>query len=163
MLIISLMESMTLDVEPSQSKPKKLTVLNSRQSKFLASYQLTGNATESAINAGYPATSARVEGYRLLRNPKIVAELSTWKDNKLKTQLSKEDYIDKAMQTFEKLDITEPNSPRFYDIAGKALGYIGNNSTPSVTNNTQINIKGDIIAMNPGAKWDTLRGLLESE
>lgn len=146
-------------VEPVATRP---IVLNSRQSKFLASYQLTGNATESAINAGYPATSARVEGYRLLRNAKIVAELNRWKASKMSLQITKEDFIGKAMDRFERLEITEPNSPRFLDIAGRALGHLGS-STPSVTNNTQINIKGDILSLAAPVKWESLRSMLENE
>ena len=138
-------------------------ILKSRHSKFIASYQLTGNATESAINAGYSAKNARIEGYRLLKNPRIVAELEQWRANKEKQSLSKESFIDKAMERFERLDDTEPNSPRFLDIAGKALGYIGSTGTNTVTNNTQVNITTNELSIMPNAdKWTALRGMLET-
>ena len=148
-------------LENPQSNPRPI-VLNSKQSKFLASYQLTGNATESAINAGYVAKTAHIEGYRLLRNPKIIAELEQWKAKKLQTQLSKTDFVDIAMESFRKVEVTEPNSPRFLDIAGKALGHIGANQ-PSVTNNTQINIKADVVNLPTNDKWTALRSMLENQ
>ena len=145
-----------MDIQPdSITKP---IVLNSRQSKFLASYQLTGNATESAINAGYSAKTAHIEGYRLLKHPKILAELNAWKDKKLTMQLSKTDFVDLAISDYKQLEVTEPNKPRFLDIAGKALGYIGNESkNQSITNNTQININIDA---NQNELWDIARKLL---
>ena len=149
-------------MEESTPLATRPIILNSRQSKFLASYQLTGNATESAINAGYSAKSAAIEGYRLLRNPKIIAELEQWKAKKLQTQLSKTDFIDIAMESFRKVEVTEPNSPRFLDIAAKVSGHIGNNGQ-SITNNTQINIRGDVNLMPLNNKWDALRSLMENE
>lgn len=163
MLIISLMESMTLDIEPSSEPAEKQFIgLTPKQEKFVEAYIRLNDATKACIVAGYSPKSANVEANRMLKRANVINALADWR--KLKREaLTKDSFIDKAMDSFEKLEITEPNKPRFLDIAGKALGYIGNNSTPNVTNNTQINIKGDIIAMNPGAKWDTLRGLLESE
>ena len=151
-----------IDVEVIPESPTK-SFLNSKQSKFVASYQLTGNATEAAINAGYSAKSAHIEGHRLLKHPKILAELRQWKAKKA-TMLSKDSFIDKAMERFERLDDTEPNSPRFLDIAGKALGYIGNNSDsrPNITNNIQLN-KIEVNALPTGKKWDALRSMLEQE
>lgn len=151
------------DVIDAQSVTMKPIVLNSRQSKFLASYQLTGNATESAINAGYSAKTAHIEGYRLLKHPKILAELNAWKDKKRTEQLSREDFIDLAVNDYKALDKEQPNKPRFLDIAGKALGYLGaNGSQHSVVNNTQINI-GEIKLIPKDQKWKLLRDALESE
>jgi hypothetical protein len=116
------------------------TILTSRQSKFLASYQLTGNPTESAINAGYSVKCAPQAGSKLMRNPKIIAELDKWKAKKA-SEITKEDFIDKAMGFCDELETVEPNKPRFMDIAGKALGYIGaSERANSTTNNVQINI-----------------------
>ena len=135
-------------------------ILKPRQAKFVASYQLTGNATESAINAGYPAKNARIEGYRLLRNPKIVAELTKWKASRPET-LSKDDYIGKAMERFERLPDEEPNAPRYLDIAGKALGYIGN------TNDSRPSQSLTIINVDASGKsqleiWELTRKLLDA-
>jgi phage terminase small subunit len=45
--------------------------LNLQQSKFLAEYLKSGNATEAAIKAGYAPDSAAVTGARLLRKANI--------------------------------------------------------------------------------------------
>jgi len=135
------------------------TILTSRQSKFLASYQLTGNPTESAINAGYSVKTAPQAGSKLIRNPKIVAELDKWKAKK-SLEVTKEDFVSKAMNDYESLDLVEPNKPRFLDIAGKALGYLGaSEKGNSTTNNVQINIAltGN---ESQGELWELTRKLI---
>ena len=113
--------------------------LTSKQSKFIASYQITGNGTQAAINAGYSEKSAPTLACQLLANPKVKAQLEAWKAKKT-SECTKDDFVDLALSDYKNLEITEPNKPRFLDIAGKALGYIGPQNIPSVTNNTQINI-----------------------
>lgn len=49
----------------------KLDDLNPRQRKFVVEYVLSGNATQAAIAAGYSAKTAEVQGYALIRNPKV--------------------------------------------------------------------------------------------
>ena len=51
--------------------------LNERQKRFVDYYIQTGNATESAIKAGYSAKTAGVNGCNLLKNPKIRNALHT--------------------------------------------------------------------------------------
>ncbi len=48
--------------------------LTLRQEKFITNYLQTGNATQSALNAGYSRTSAHLTGSSLLKNP-IVREI----------------------------------------------------------------------------------------
>lgn len=110
-----------------------------KQRLFAESYIANNNASLAAENAGVPHKSAASMGWQWLKNPKVLAYIDSCR-TKLRGEITKEKYIDKALESFEALDITEPNSPRFYDIAGKALGYIGPQNIPSVTNNTQINI-----------------------
>jgi phage terminase small subunit len=45
--------------------------MNTRQTKFIQQYLLTGNATQAAISAGYARSGAAVHGVRLLKNDKI--------------------------------------------------------------------------------------------
>lgn len=113
--------------------------LSVKQQKFIASYQLTMDATESAKNAGYSANSAHVEGNRLLKNPKIKAELEQW-NAKNKLSLDKESFVDKAMVCFEKLAVTESNKPRFLELAGKACAIIGNDKDSNKITNQTLNI-----------------------
>lgn len=115
-------------------------MLTSKQTKFIESYLANGSAKESAINAGYPEKSAACIGWQLLKNQKVLADLDS-KRTQLRLKVTKESYVDKALETFEKLDIREPNSPRFYEIAGKSLGYIGNTQPIGASNdNRQVNI-----------------------
>lgn len=45
--------------------------VNERQRKFVERFMATGNATKSAIAAGYSEKTARVQGSQLLTNPAI--------------------------------------------------------------------------------------------
>ncbi len=51
-------------------------MLTVRQAAFVAAYTATGNATQSAITAGYAESSAAVTGSQLLRHPKVAAALA---------------------------------------------------------------------------------------
>jgi len=147
--------------EDIKSRPHKIPGLTVKQSIFVESYVVTSNAKEAAICAGVPEKSAASYGWQLLKNHKILTALDAYRA-KLRNVVTKESYIDKALDTFERLEITEPNSPRFYDIAGRALGYIGNTNTPTTVNNVQINVN-EVKIMSPGEKWNALRSLLENE
>lgn len=50
--------------------------LNERQRKFAELYAASGNATQSAIGAGYSANGADVAGVRLLGNMRVQAHLT---------------------------------------------------------------------------------------
>lgn len=144
----------------SEIPDSNLRRLTHKQEKFVQAYIKLNDPVKACIAAGFAVKSASVEANRLLKRANIIDALAHWRKSK-REQLSKDDYVDKAMVSFEKLDITEPNSPRFLDIAGKALGYIGANNQPSVTNNTQINIKADVVNLGTDDKWAHLRNLLE--
>lgn len=49
--------------------------LNIRQEKFVSAYLKSGNATQSAIEAGYSERSAGQNGERMLRNVEIAAAI----------------------------------------------------------------------------------------
>lgn len=74
-----------------------MSKLNLRQQKFADEYIITGNATQSAINAGYSERTARSQGQRLLTNVDIKAYMA----NKTK-QLQ----VDKHLTMEEALAIT---------------------------------------------------------
>ena len=58
---------------PKIGRPKKLSnKVSLKQERFIEEYIHTGNATQSAIVAGYSANSASVQGSRLLQH-KVVA------------------------------------------------------------------------------------------
>jgi hypothetical protein len=137
--------------------------LTSKQAKFVASYQIEPNSTRAAINAGYPEKTAASMGCQLLKNPKVKAELDAWKTKKA-GEITKSDFIDIAMERFRSLEVTEPNSPRFLDLAGKALGHIGANGdgkqATTINNLTQINFNG---SESTGELWEMTRKLLGND
>lgn len=119
--------------------------LTSKQAKFVASYQLTLNPTEAAKNAGYSAKNAAPQGCRLMKDPEILAELDQWKQKKAK-DISKDDYIDETWGVYNgsKGFVEEPSRIRALELAGKALGHIGNTEQrPNQTLNIQINATGN--------------------
>lgn len=141
--------------------------INEREALFIAYYQAPGetyqNATQSAIKAGYSAKSAVQIGSQLLHKPKIKTAI----DNliaKKREEITKESYVDMALKDYRALDTNEPNKPRFLDIAGKALGYIGNNQDQKLGGNTlnltQINITG---AETQEQLWEITRKLLGND
>lgn len=136
--------------------------LTSKQERFIASYKLTGNATESAINAGYSAKNAAPQGCRLMKDPEILAEIETWRASKAKT-LTKEDFVDKALRDYEETPLIEANRPRFLELAGKGAGILGNQSSQNaqtINNLTQINISG---GESQPQLWDLTRKLLGND
>jgi phage terminase small subunit len=66
MEIVNDQDTTALPAPTTPAKPK-LPALRLRHRKFLAEYLRTGNATESAIRAGYSPRTAAVQGSRLLR------------------------------------------------------------------------------------------------
>jgi hypothetical protein len=153
-------ETVLTEVAPP-AEPINEFNLTARQMLFVESYKITGDATKSAISAGYALKSAHVEGHRLLKNAKVLAELKRWRIRK-SSEITKNDFIDLALEDYRTLDKCEPNAPRFLDIAGKALGYTASNGgVAQVTNNTLIINQADAELLAPGAKWEKIRALLE--
>lgn len=136
--------------------------LTSKQAKFVEAYKKLGNGPQSAISAGYSAKTSQIEAIRLLKNPKILLELDNWRKSKA-AEITKADFVDIAMDSFKQLEITEPNSPRFLDLAGKALGHIGSGNETrqqTINNLTQINING---GESQSELWELTRKLLGNE
>jgi hypothetical protein len=113
--------------------------INEMEAKFIAFYLADPkrNATQCAISAGYSKHSAPQIGNQLLRKPKIKNAIELHIASK-REAVTKDDYIDMALKDYQSLELTEANKPRFLDIAGKALGYIGNNQDSKVTNQTLV-------------------------
>ncbi len=133
--------------------------LSIKQTKFVECYLASNNARQSAINAGYPEKNSASMGWQLLKSPKILEKLNQSR-TQIRSSITKESYIDKALETFEKLDITEPNSPRFYDLAGKALGYINNNQDQRPNQSLTINVSSDQLSSGQSNVWENTRKLL---
>jgi len=87
--------------------------LNQRQRMFTINYFKTGNATQSAINAGYAPTRAEVTGSELVRNSKVseyLAELNTQMQTSVVTK--KEQKLQKLEQIYEHEPLPETISAR---------------------------------------------------
>ena len=54
-----------------------MSILTSRQQKFVKNYVRLGNASQAAREAGYAAAGARVTACRLLANPNLQAAISS--------------------------------------------------------------------------------------
>lgn len=140
---------------------KTTLALSDKQKKFVESYLVSNNAKESAIIAGYPSKNAASLGWQLLKSPKVLEQLNLSRA-KIRATITKDKYIDTALEAFESLDKTEPNAPRFYDIAGKALGYIGATSPNTTTNNT-LNITNISADATQAQVWEQTRRLIGNE
>lgn len=111
--------------------------LTSKQQQWLGAYKITGDGTKAAIEAGYAPKTAPTVAYKLLKNPKIIAELAKWKEQK---RITKDDFVDMALNDYRSLEVEHNNKPRFLDIAGKALGYIGAQDKQQQVVNQTLNI-----------------------
>lgn len=137
-----------------------LNVLTSKQAKFVAEYVVTLNATKSAISAGYSANSAHVEANRLLKLPKIVAEIDSYKIKKRASLISKPDYIDTVWHEYE---TSEEKADRFrgLDLAGRALGFVGVHAEQRPNQSLTINVTASGNE-SPADLWALTRKLLSS-
>lgn len=148
-------------IEPLETSPipENNFSLTLKQQRFIEAYKKLGDANKAAISAGYAVKSVAVEANRLLKNPKILEALKSIRSAR-QAMISKDDFVQLAIDDYRQLDVTEPNKPRFLDIAGKTLGYIGN-VAPQTVNNTLNITKIEVNALNAPQKWEALRSLLE--
>ena len=134
-------------------------MLTKKQQTFIDCYFKYGSGPKAAIEAGYAAKSAAIEANRLLKNPKIIEAVDLIRKETIREKFSKDNFIEYALNDYKSLEVTAANKPRFLELAGKGAGIIGSSDTPQ-TNNTQINIDVNILSLDSGQKWDSLRKLL---
>ena len=67
--------------------------LNQRQFEFAENYLQCQNATQAALQAGYKAKTAAVQGCQLLKNPKVHKYIQERMDNKNKKKIADTDEI----------------------------------------------------------------------
>jgi hypothetical protein len=155
----------TLDVIDSPSLPKLAPNeyrpgLTKRQSKFVDCYIQFGDKIKAAIAAGYSVKSAPNEACRLLKHATILQYLEDWRKTK-KKELTKDDFVDLAMGDYRALEVTEANKPRFLELAGKTLGYVGTAGVINVDRSQTLVINADLKDKSAGDLWAMARKLIE--
>lgn len=142
-------------------------MLTTLEANFVQEYKQTGNASEAVRRAGWKLTndkSASVIGCRLLKKPKI-RELITQADVKQALALTaptvnypsrlvselptKQQYALKAWQRAgDESTLKEDTKFKYYDLAGKALGHVRNDSERADGDNIQIICKELHLSLN---------------
>ncbi len=96
--------------------------MNERQSIFVSEYLKTGNASESAIRAGYSKKTAYSIGQRLLKNVEIQKAIEKHRKNiSQKTELTVSEVVKEIRALALKAD-SESNRLKAYDMLMKHLG-----------------------------------------
>lgn len=147
--------------------------LTQKQSKFIDSYLAQGDKIQAAIYAGYSTKSAHPIACQLLKDPKIITRITELKAITAKRELkeglipakefTKEAFVACALEDYKQLDITEPNKPRFLQLAGQGAGILGaqGDSRPNQTLNlTQINVNAPQTQLEA---WELARKLIGND
>lgn len=155
--------------EQQAANPISQKPLKAKHALFVQAYLITKNASESARRAGFSAHTAGITGYKLLKNPRIKAEIDriqaeelaavTAKAQEVSKARSKDALIDGALKDYESLPIESPVRPRYLDLAMKGLGIIGG-AGDSRPNQTLI-VNVDAKTLDSSGKWDKLRQLID--
>ena len=91
--------------------------LTPRRARFVSEYVETGNATRSAIDAGYAVSGAHVTGSRLLRNAKVATAIDVERET-LRVRAS----LDQDMLVGELLSLyRDARSDGAYSAAARCL------------------------------------------
>ncbi len=99
------------DAPPKQRKP-----FNVRQTSFIREYLREGNATQSAIAAGYSRKTADRIGSRLLRRPDIQAEITA---KALKLANAADVSVERVLKEYARIAFLNPQD--LYDADGRLL------------------------------------------
>lgn len=117
-------------------------MLTAKKRAFIDNYKLTRNASKSALAAGYSPKNAPQYGSELLKDPDVSRILSEWEiaeralieqkiiERKALLKPDKGTYIER---TFEKAETVThaPTASKYWELAGKASGFIGSNDASS--------------------------------
>ena len=96
--------------------------MNERQSNFVSEYLKTGNASESAIRAGYSKKTAYSIGQRLLKNVEIQKEIEKHREKISKeTELTISEVV-KEIRALAQDAESDSNKLKAYDMLMKHLG-----------------------------------------
>jgi hypothetical protein len=137
--------------------------LSKRQADFVETYLLTNDAKKAALSAGYSLNGIHVQTYRLLHNASVVDEIERRRREIIKEKgLTKETFIDFALNDYKSVDVDSANRPRFLHLAGQASGIIGSEAGNTTTLNLTLN-KNTLIASTTNEQLEHLQKMLEAE
>jgi len=104
---------------PTQSRP-----LNPQQQTFADAFAATGNAEQSALAAGYSATTARRASVDLVRNPRInSAIISRQQANEGATEWNREEWLRRTARLFDNSEDSNPaTAAKCLELLGRAIG-----------------------------------------
>ena len=132
-------------------------MLTALEANFVQEFKVSGNATKALRNAGVdlPSASLKVKASRLLKRPDIKALIDNHNVNlvnelvkpaitivnqKVINLPTKEEYASKALErSNDESTLKEDTKFKYYDLAGKVLGHIRNDSEEKSSGDT-INI-----------------------
>ena len=138
-------------------------MLNDKQEKFAQSYVLHNNATEAAKAAGYAASSAANQGYRLLQLEEIVERISTL-ENELETNVNVIDELE-SQYTYAKTNGHTNSAIKALELLSRVRGANSDINTNLDSNSLQsaivgcLNVLGEDEVMNLLSKCDFAHNL----
>lgn len=119
-----------------------MVALNSRQLRFAQKYWETGNATQSAKDAGYSEKSAYAQGSALLKDPRIRAKIKEYEEEsrmQLQQQFSRDAVVARKIMFNIMKDPDAPESVR-YNAAKDFLDRAGFKPTDK----SEVDLKADV-------------------
>jgi phage terminase small subunit len=98
--------------------------INKQQMVFVQRYIETGNARQSAIQAGYSPSSASYTGHKLLRNPRVEAYLKSLMASQLEAGgVTKTGLIGSLVGIITKESASDSDKIKAIDVINKMSGY----------------------------------------
>lgn len=148
---------------PEAKKPRKHRGMSHRHELFCNAYLVTGNATTSALEAGFKSAGAYQQGHRLLKRPDVTATIERLKQERNKeiqanriarvnALRDKDQWLAEVLIVYE--NIKNPESPqklKSLELAGKSLGHLSEKDTLNLfqidnrTLNNQVEITSEAL------------------
>lgn len=142
-------------------------MLTVRQKAFVEAFVVLKNASESARRAGYSPKTAGVAGAKLVKHPEVKKAIEAHFEaekaelERIKRERSKTNFVEDAYTSAESLPIDSPLRPRYLDLAGRALGFLRDDSDKRPNQTLIVNV--DASKLSTEDKLAKLRALLDSQ
>lgn len=81
--------------------------MTERQKEFCSYYLESGDGTDAAVKAGYPAQTASYTATRLLKNPKIIGQLQKEREARIGNKIANGEEILEFLTQLLRGDITD--------------------------------------------------------